>query len=446
MKVLVISTNSLAASPSGAAYIAGAALNAGHEVDVFECLFSRDVVSDLTAQINRFDPDVAAVSIRLVHGYLIDNTARFNTIHVDLRPRVKEVVDTLKSTSKANIIVGGPGFNYYAESWLDYLGLDYGIRGEADFSFPQYLTKLEEGEKFPRVAGSIIRKNGIFEKSPRDHPSPLDQTAFPAYELFDLERYQQHQISPAILTKRGCGFRCSYCPYASLEGARYRLKSPGRVVDEIEHVRRLKNPAMFMFCDNNFNVPYAHARGICEEIIRRNLNIRWGTGDMRPMGITPELCSLMRDSGVAYVNLSLESGSDEMLKRMKRGYSARQVDESLSCLEKSGIPYSASLMIGAPGETPETVAESLGLLDRYSIPLGMWVTVGICLWTHRQEVLAEAYRSGQIHSDAELFTGANYMSPQLPKETMIDLIKALRQKPGYSVQVNKPYAQYPNGS
>ncbi len=442
MRVLVISTNSLPASPSGAAYIAGAAQKEGHQVEVFECLFARDLVGELAAHLDRFDPHVAAISIRLVHGFLIDKTAPFNTVHVDLRPRVRDVVETVKRWSQAQIVLGGPGFNYYAESWLEYLDLDYGIRGEADFSFPQYLRALASGDTSPKVPGSILRRDGGFDKAPRDLPEPLDETAMPAYELFDLERYFQNHISPAILTKRGCGFRCNYCPYHTLEGARYRLKSPARVVAEIEHIRRLKNPEMFMFCDNNFNAPAAHAEAICRGNIRRGLDIRWGSGDLRPMAFTDDFLSLLRDSGCAYVNLSIESGSDRMLKAMKRGYTRRQVEAALQALERSGIPYGASLMFGAPGETPDTISESLSLLEGREVPLGTWVTVGICLWTRRQEVLQEAYRSGQIHSDAEMFAGANYVSPELPEAYMRDLIGWLAQQDGYSLQVNKPYAQY----
>ncbi len=64
----------------------------------------------------------------------------------------------------------------------------------------------------------------------------LDDTAFPAFELFDLDNYYKENIWPAIFTKRGCVFHCTYCPYSSLEGNYYREKSPGRVVDEIEHI------------------------------------------------------------------------------------------------------------------------------------------------------------------------------------------------------------------
>jgi radical SAM superfamily enzyme YgiQ (UPF0313 family) len=445
MKVFIISANTLAASPTGPAYIAGAALRAGHAVEIFECLFAQDMPAELKARIAQFRPDVVGVSIRLVHGYIIDSAAPYNTRHLDLRENVRQVVNAVRQATGAPIILGGPGFNYYARDWLEYLDLDYGIRGEADFSFPLYLDRLEKGGDLTTVPGCIYRRDGQFQKVPRDLVNTLDETAFPAYELCDLERYQQHGISPGILTKRGCAFRCTYCPYHTLEGARYRLKSPARVVDEIEHIQQIFSPKMVMFCENNFNVPKRHAEAICQEIIDRKLNVRWGTGDLRPMGISEDFCQLLRDSGCDYVNLSVESGSEAMLRSMQRGYTAADVRHSLACLEKSGIPFGASLMIGAPGENPETVKESLALMDRYSVPSGTWVTVGICLWTQHQEVLADARKAGQLAEDAggrALFEGANYLSPELPRSFMEELVETLRTKNGYDCQVNQPYAGY----
>jgi hypothetical protein len=442
MKVLLISANTLASSPAGPAYVAGAALEAGHTVEVFECLFARDLAAELKAHVTRFAPDVIGISIRLVHAYVIDETAKFNTRHLDLRLQVKQVIDCIRRVTSVPIVLGGPGFNYYARDWLEYLDLDYGIRGEADFSFPLYLKLLEEGGDITTVPGCVYRRDEQILKTPRQRVEALDETAFPAYELFDLERYNQHGISPAIFTKRGCAFRCNYCPYRSLEGARYRLKSPQRVVDEIQHVQRVKNPKMIMFCENNFNAPKRHAEAICREILARKLDVRWGTGDLRPMGITDDFCRLLKDSGCNYLNLSVESGSDAMLARMRRGYTLADIRDSFACLEKAGIPFGASLMIGAPGENSETVAESLALIDSFSIPLGTWVTVGICLWTPRQEVLAEARRVGQLQDDRELFEGANYLSPDLPKAFMLDWIESQKSKPGYTLQVNKPYAEF----
>ena len=114
MKVLIVSANTLAAAPTGPAYIAGAALQAGHQVEVFECLFAQDLTGELGACLRRFQPDVIGISIRLVHAYVLDEKAELNTRHLDLRVREKEVVSCIRKTTQVPVVLGGPGFNYYA--------------------------------------------------------------------------------------------------------------------------------------------------------------------------------------------------------------------------------------------------------------------------------------------------------------------------------------------
>ena len=440
MKVLIISTNTLPSSPSGPAYVAGAAINAGHTVKVYECLFAQDLLAELEEHITSFNPDVIGISIRLVTGDIIDERVEFKTKHFDVRPKIKEMVNCIKEISGAHIVLGGPGFNYFGRDWLEYLELDYGLRGEAEFSFPLFLKKLEEGEYIYDVPGCIYRNDGRIDKVPRELIANLDATALPAYELFDLNQYYDHNISCAIFTKRGCDFYCTFCPYRSLEGSRYRLKSPQRVVDEIEHIKSANSPKMFTFCDNSFNVPKAHAEAICQEIIDRNQDIKWGTGSLKPLGVTDHFCRLLKDAGCNYVNLALESGSEKMLAGMKRGYTTEHIKQALTSLKKANLPFGISVMIGAPGETPETIAETFELIDSFQIPLETWVTIGICLWTPHQEILDDARQNGQLKDDRTLFSGAYYISPELPRDYMIALINSLGTRKNYYVQVNKPYA------
>jgi len=441
MQVLIISFSTFSASPSGPAYIAGAALKAGHTVEVFDCLYAQDLTG-LEEQIARFKPDVIGISIKFVTGDVIDESAEFNTRHFDHRSRVKEMVGRIKQVSDARIVLGGPGFNYYGRDWLEYLNFDYGFRGEADLSFPLYLKRLEQGGDIYSIPGCIFRKNGRIFKEPRELVANLDDTAFPAYELFDLDTYFAHGVSPAILTKRGCAIRCTFCPYSSLEGTRYRLKSPQRVVDEIEHIQKLANPEKFTFCDNSFNVPRSHAEAICKEIVARKLDIKWYTGALKPIRITDDLCQLFLESGCTSVNLAIETGSKKMLKSMRRGYKVEHIKQAVTCLNDAGIPFGISLLFGAPGETPETISETWDLIDSFSIPQGIWVSIGLCLWTHHQAVLDDARKAGQLGQDKELFDGAYYISPELPRDYMIELIASLRAREDCTVQANKPYTSY----
>ena len=436
MKVLIISFNTLPAAPSGPAYIAGAVRQAGHEVRIFERLFAVYLSDELRAILLNFQPDVIGLSIRLVFGDELDPAATFGTRHTDLRPQVREIVDIIRANSDAFIVLGGPGFNYYANDWLAYLDLDYGIRGEGEETFPLFLQRYETGNNIYDIPGCIFRKNGHFGCIPPRPVENLNGAPLPVYDLFDLEQYDAAGIIPAIFTKRGCAFNCSFCPYSRLEGKQYRLKSPERVLAEICHIQTYAASQRMMFCDNSFNVPKPHAESICRALIAKGIDLRWGTGDLKPIGVTADFCQLMTDSGCFYANLAIESASQTMLERMKRGYTVKQVRQSLEVLSRSSIPFGVSILFGAPGETPETIAETLHVLDDYSIPLGVWFTVGVYLWTDLQEIVGDLRKEGGLKDNLDLFTGAVYLSPAISKPFLDELLPKLRAHPGYQVQVN----------
>ena len=139
------------------------------------------------------------------------------------------------------------------------------------------------------------------------HPvQDLDNQALPAYDLLDWLPYAERDITPTIFTKRGCAFACSYCPYSKLEGVRYRLKSPQRVLAEARHLLHSTGSPKVMFCENNFNAPRKHAEAICRALIAEKVDLQWGTGDLRPIGVNDNFCRLMEKLGCIYANLSIE--------------------------------------------------------------------------------------------------------------------------------------------
>jgi radical SAM superfamily enzyme YgiQ (UPF0313 family) len=131
-----------------------------------------------------------------------------------------------------------------------------------------------------------------------------------------------------------------------------------------------------------------------------------------------------------------------MLKLMQRGCTVEDIQQALTSLSKSDIPFGVSLMFGPPGETPETISETLSVIDQFQVPDGVWVTIGICLWTSHQKVLEDARLDSQIGNNQDLFSSVNYVSPGLPKDYMIELVESLNMKENYTVQVNKLYADY----
>jgi radical SAM superfamily enzyme YgiQ (UPF0313 family) len=431
MRVLIVASNRFKGPapsfPNGSSYIAGAAGESGHEVEAFDCLLASDLEAELTACIRRFQPDVVAVSIQFVHAVLPSKKPILKSNQLDLRDGVREVTDIIKRSTSAAMVIGGPGFNYFGPEWLHYLDLDYGIRGEAEYTFPLYLDRLDKGGRVQDIPGCVYREGDGFHQVTRRPPEDLDSTALPLYELFDLKAYGDQGTYPGISTKRGCRFRCIHCPYSGLEGTRYRLKSPQRVVDEVEKVLESGMTASFHFCDNLFNFPGKHAESICGELIKRDIDVEWSTG-LTPLGVSEDFCRLLKSAGFVMGYLDVEFGSEKMLRRMHRGYRTRHIREAMDNLDAAGIPFAATLLLGGPGETPETIAEAMELVNSPPAPSYLIVSIGIALWTNHQRIVQDARRDGQLGDDDEFFEGAFYLSPELPREFLQDFVESLEEQ------------------
>ena len=432
MKVLVISSNRvkalaapIPAFPSGPAYIAGAAREAGHEVEVFDACLADDVTGELTEHVERFDPDAIGISVRNVR-------ARRWSDHQDLRPGVKEITDSVTRISTAPVVLGGPAINNFGREWLEYLDLDFALRGEGELTFPRYLDMLDGGGDIHTIQGGVYREDGQLFEVPIEPVEDLDATPYPAFELFDLDAYRTMGCSPSIFTKRGCSFHCTHCPQDVLEGSRYRLKSPKRVIDEIDRARSAGNADMFYLSDNLFNFPRHHAEAILDELIEKEPGIRWTADGLTPLGMTKDFCRLLKESGCAAASLSVESGSERMLKRMRRGYSTEHIREAITSLSRAELPFMVSLLLGGPGESPETIDESMDLLG--SLPQAQIVNVNIGLsLEHHQGVLADARRDGQLQDESGLFDGSYYLSPELSEDYLEDLVESLEGKANWFV-------------
>jgi radical SAM superfamily enzyme YgiQ (UPF0313 family) len=264
----------------------------------------------------------------------------------------------------------------------------------------------------------------------REFIDDLDATPFPAFHLFDLERYVELGAFPALSTQRGCSFCCSYCPRSVLEGTQYRLKSAKRVVDEVQHIEKTAKVNMFYLADNTFNFPISHAEGICSELINRNVGMEWTTDCLVPLGMTEGFCHLLKDAGCTLAILAVESGSAKILKNMNRRYSPEDIREATENLEKVGLPVCITLLLGGPGETSETISETIDLLDSLPEAQMTLVTIGLAL-EHHMGILADARRDGQLREDSALFEGAYYLSPDLSKSYIEELVDYIREKPNW---------------
>ena len=355
MRVLLVSANREHLPdpifPLGLGYIAAATQQAGHEVAVADLCFGKHPLRDLREQIGTFQPDVVGLSIRNV-----DNAAY--PLTVDYLDRHREVVAAIRGCTDAPVVLGGSGFSILPEAYMEALRGDWGIRGEGEQAFVTLLDALANGRDAVGIPGLLPQRqdrgNSVSILMPQEAGPRWNEGLRPGRHLFDYPRYLRRGGTGNIQTKRGCVFKCNYCTYPLLEGKRFRAREAGDVVDEIEALLRDYGPHPLFFVDSILNSPRGHIEGICEEILRRGLELRWSCY-ATPVKLDRHQARLMARAGCEGLELGTDAVDDGQLKRLGKSFDADAVRAAnRHCLE-AGLRVCHTVIFGAPGETEESV-------------------------------------------------------------------------------------------
>ncbi|MBK8741891.1 MAG: cobalamin-dependent protein [Betaproteobacteria bacterium] len=432
MRVLLVYSNQsrelVPAPPVGLSYVASATRAAGHEVRLLDLAFSREPQRELATAIAGHAPDVVGLSIRNIDNVVLQ---RFESPRAALLAQVRIIRECAvgKDAKPAPLVLGGPAVSILAERALEIFGADYAITGEGEQAFPALLSALESGQALEGIAGLCWRRNGVLTRNPTQllpgfaHSGMEDWVAWGPY--------QAGGGTWPLQTKRGCSMRCSYCAYPLIEGRRGRQRAPGDVVDEIERVlhatgvQGFTRPRTFEFVDSTFNVPSAHAIAICEEIIRRGVSTNFTAMGLNPRDVPPELLPLMKRAGFNSVMITPEAGCAAMLENYRKGFTMADVETTLERVRASGLKSMWFFMLGAPGETMATCAESIGFArDRLAGRRFLSVFFTGIRVLPATELARQAVASGYLTADADLAEARFYVAPGIDEQQVIDLVDA----------------------
>jgi radical SAM superfamily enzyme YgiQ (UPF0313 family) len=413
VRVLLVNSNTsrsvAPAAPIGLAYVATATSAAGHDVAAIDLLGAYDTVRRLQNAIYAHRPDLVGVSVRNIDNVLAQR-------HEDLLGGVRPVIETIRRCTSSPIVLGGPAISILGAASLDKLGADYAIVGEGEEAMPALASALENGTSLDDVPG-LCRTEG----SDVVRCAPSRAIVFGASGMerwIDWTPYDRAGATWPIQTKRGCSLGCSYCTYPLIEGSAHRHREAGDVVDEIEKVSRLVRPRAFEFVDSTFTVPTRHAAAICEEILARGLRVRLATMGGNPLGIDLPLLALMKRAGFNSIMVTPESASDAMLARYHKGFDVRQVEIASDAVRASGLSSAWFFMLGGPGETKETVAETLGFIRHHLARPDCLVVVATGVRVFPGSALAR-----EIGHDREVTADfAYYLSPTVDETWILDRI------------------------
>lgn len=353
--------------PLGVLYVMAATPDR-HSKLLIDLCFEESPAQALSSALRSFEPDVVALGIRNIQRS--DYTGARDTLDHYAR-----LVEAAREATPAPIVLGGSGFSVMPGALLAHLGADYGISGDGEIAFPGLLDALESGSSFDSI-GNLHRLSGggvISNPSPPAFPD-LNALATPDRGLADQRYYDLSGID-SLQTSRGCPLRCDYCTYPRIEGRVGRLRDPARVVDEFEGIASERASASHVFVvDSVFNLPARHAAAVCRELIERGAPLPW-TCYVNPLGFDAALAELMARAGCAGMEVGADSGSEQTLRRLRKGFETDHVRRLHDLARAAGIPDCHTFILGTPGEDLDDVRQTLdfiGDLDPFSAILMIW--------------------------------------------------------------------------
>lgn len=414
-KILLINSNQMkpAVTPIALDYLSHALKKAGHDIELLDMSFSSSIDESLSQYFAANSPAVIGITVRnLDDAYYLSQDFFI--------PKIRDLVAAIKQYSDAPIVLGGVGFSISPCQIVEYSGANFGIQGEGERVFPELIKRILSGKDPSDIPGLIYNGSSGFTSNPQAF-SELDFLSDCKREFVDNERYFREGGMGSIETRRGCGENCIYCPEPAVKGRKYRLRKPKHVADEIQSLLD-RGINYFHTCDCEFNLPIGYAKKVCQEIIERGLgdNIRW-YAYASPAPFSEELMRLMKMAGCAGIDFGVDSGSDIILENLGRSHKKKDIIKLAELCHKYEMIFMYDLLLGGPGETEDTLKETIELMKEVK-PSRVGVSTGVRIYPRTQ--LSEIVRKegvsvdnpslyGNIEGNEDFFRPIFYISPAI---------------------------------
>jgi len=341
--------------PLGLSYVAAAFEAAGAEVRIFDYVINPYSPAHLKARLDAFQPDVVGA----------------NSVTMNF-PGAADIITTVK-THNPDIItmMGGPHVSFDVVNTLQqYPCIDMIVIGEAEATIADLVPVLKKDRFFwKHVQGIAFCEDGqVVVTEPRPFIEDLDTLPLPARHLLPISRYRALGYPPSMITSRGCPYACIFCLGRRMVGKRPRQRRASYIVDEIERILSY-GFTMINIADDLFTADKEKVRQVCAEVGKRGLRFIW-TAFARVNTVDRETLELMKRAGCQWISFGLETGNAEMLKRIKKAATLDQARQAVQLCKDAGIHPHASFVVGLPGESPETLEETMTFAEELGIDYG----------------------------------------------------------------------------
>ena len=419
MRILLIATNrhdrlqskmNAQPMPIGLAYIAGHLDHERHQVKVLDLMFADDHLAEVEAAVKEFQPEMVGMSIRNLsnHSYLDTKWAL---------PISQEVISRVRSVSNAVIVCGGPAFSILPKECFEFLGPDLGLAGDAGETFATLADRIEIGEPdYFNLPGLVYKKDGQTVQNEGYCTSEFAKP--PRLEDLDMARYNKAGFGIGILTKLGGFYYPANASQAQINESGWRVIRPiDQVVAEVKDMKERFDMKKVFFVDNGFNLPLDHAKSLCGELIKADVNIRWNTC-LAPFNCDTELIGMMKEAGCGLVMMVNRSGNPGDMGSMVE--ENEQLAEVCRMCGDGDLHYNIGKTFGEPGETRESVDNKLDFLRSIN-PAMTSLRVGVSVMPGT-EVAVKAREEGLITDESELVKPTFYIAEGV-RDWIVDYLK-----------------------
>lgn len=347
----------------GYAFLGAVLEQNGIEVEVIDCNFEELSFKDLTEKIEQRKPDLVGMGV-----YSTSSNSVIRTVRI-----IKNLDNTIIT------VLGGPQVTALPSLYAHDEDVDFVVIGEGEYTLlelVQELTRPSPG--FNKIDGLAFMENNEYRQThPRALVENLDDLPMPAYHLLPMdiiqEKKESHFKCPfiCVVTSRGCAYKCHFCPQWRPYNGRYRARSPGLVVDELELLSTKYNIEVVEFTENLMNSTSERMRDFVRLMLERKVKMKWGVvprsdGMVRDRDILPE----MVQAGLLYIFTGIESYSQEILDIEEKKESISQIKECIRLMKQHGVASIGSYIIGWKTDTKFSIKNACGYLDEIDLDAG----------------------------------------------------------------------------
>lgn len=337
--------------PLGLMYIAGyLEKNTNHQIEILDTQVEQLNYKQINEEIKKRNPDIVGI------------TAMTFTII--------DVIKTAKIVKKINpnikIILGGPHVIIYPEETINIPEIDFLILGEGEHVIKELLDNIDKPDGLKSIKGIVFREdNKIINTGRANFIENLDALSFPARHLTPYKKYFS-VVSPrmpvtTMFTSRGCPYKCLFCDRPTF-GKSFRSRSAKNVVDEMEQCEKMGIKEILIY-DDTFGVDRQRVLDICDEIVKRGLNIAWDIRN-RVNVVDEEILRKMKKAGCQRIHYGVEAGTQKILNVLRKGITLEQVESAFKLTKRAGIQTAGYFMLGSPTETKEDILETIRFMKK----------------------------------------------------------------------------------